>query len=75
MQCKTNTKFVCSSHATGDLMLIAVDQKDRAMERNCSPYILKPVALQPSDTYIALFSNHLRQLRMLAKPILSILHT
>ena len=43
-------------------MLIAVDQKDRAVERNCSLYILKPIA---SD-------NH--RLRQLMKPDLSIAH-
>ena len=48
MQCTINTSVcVCSSHTTGDLMLIAVDQKDRALERTCSLYILKPIA---SDT-------------------------
>ena len=34
-------------HSIGDLMLIAVDQKDRALERTYSLYILKPIA---SDT-------------------------
>ena len=45
-----HTVYVCSSHATGDLMLITVDQKDRAQERTCSPYNLKLIALQSSDT-------------------------
>ena len=45
-------------------MLIAVDQKDRALKRACNLYILKLTALQSSDTvqYIAL----------VAKPCLSI---
>ena len=51
MQCAINTSVcVGSSHpVTGDLMLIAVDQKDGALERICSLYILtlKPTA---SDT-------------------------
>ena len=39
---------MCSIHDfIGDLMLIAVDQKDRALERTCSLYNLKPIA---SDT-------------------------
>ena len=34
---------VCSSHhVTGNLMLIAVNQKEKALERICSPYVLKP---------------------------------
>ena len=38
MQCTINTSVcVCSSHlVTGDLMLIAVDQKDRVLTRTCS---------------------------------------
>ena len=36
---------MCSIHDTiGHLMLIAVAQKDRALERTCSLYILKPIA-------------------------------
>ena len=42
---------MCSSnHTTGDLMLMAVDQKDRVLEITSSLYILKPIALQSSDT-------------------------
>ena len=49
MQCTINTNvYVCNIHdSIGDLMLIAVDQKDRALERTCSSYILEPIA---SDT-------------------------
>ena len=49
MQCTINVSVcVCSIHdSIGDLMLIAVDQKDRALERTCCLYILKPIA---SDT-------------------------
>ena len=38
MQCTITTSVcVCSSHlVTGDLMLIAVDQKNRALTRTCS---------------------------------------
>ena len=36
-------------HATGDLMLIAVNQKDRALERTYSLYIMKFTALQFRD--------------------------
>ena len=38
MQCTINTNVcVCSSHpVTGDGMLIAVDQKDKALEKACS---------------------------------------
>ena len=39
--------YVCSA---GDLMLLAVDQKYRALERTCSPYILKLIALQFNNT-------------------------
>ena len=46
-----------SSHASGDLVLIAVDQKDRALERTCSPYILKPIVLQSSDTLHCLITT------------------
>ena len=65
MQRTINTsKCVCSSHpVTGDLMLIAVDQKDRALEEPAA-YILKP-------TGSAFNSYHLRQL---TKPHLSIAH-
>ena len=31
-------------HATVDSILMVVDQKDRAPERVCSPYIPKPIA-------------------------------
>ena len=56
MQSTINTSVcVYSSHySIGDLMSIAVDQKDRVLERTCNLYILKSIA---SDSY------HLRQLR------------
>ena len=58
---------LCSSHpVTGDLILIAMDQKDRALKRICSlypeAYILKPT--------VGVFNNH--HLRQLTKPHLSI---
>ena len=63
MHCTINTNVcVCSSHpVTGDLMLIVVDQKDRALERTCSLY---------SEAY-SQWNHHLRQL---TKPHLSIAH-
>ena len=49
MQCTINVSvYVCSIHdSIRDLMLIAVDQKDRALERTYSLHILKSIA---SDT-------------------------
>ena len=55
MQCAINTSVcVCSNHAKGDLMLVAVDQKDGALERTYSLYTLKPIA---SDTLHCLTST------------------
>ena len=33
MQCIINIVYMCNSHAAVDLILMAVDQKDRALER------------------------------------------
>ena len=41
---KHQCTYVYSSHTTGDLMLIAVDQKDRTLARTYSLYILQPIA-------------------------------
>ena len=38
-------------------MLIALDYKDRALEKTCHPYILKPIALQSSDTLYCSATN------------------
>ena len=59
MQCTITTNVcVCSSHpVTGDLMFIAVDQTDRALERTCSL------------STASVFNNH--HLRQLTKPHLS----
>ena len=49
MHCTINTSacVYSSHHSIGDLMLIVVEQKNRALERTSSLYILKPNA---SDT-------------------------
>ena len=65
MHCTINTSVcVCSTHpVTGDLMLIVVDQKGRALEEPAA-YILKPTG--------SVFNIH--YLRQLTKPHLSIKH-
>ena len=45
-----HTVYLYSSDAAGDLMLKAVYQRDRALERTCSLCILMPMALRSTNT-------------------------